>query len=952
IDTGATRNFLSQNALERLKNETTVTQKVNEHVVLADGSKSLITSKIILEGIFDFYETPKKIEFYILPELPYDGLIGIQTMKELKCVVDFNNGRILAQNSLGKTEEDNPDKILANKVNLPFYSDPEFTSIIENFKSENPKIGCIETDPINIPLKDTIPVCKRPYTISLPRIQQTKDEIQKLLELNIIRESNSSYASPAFPIPKKNGKTRLVVDYKDLNAKTIKLGYPFPNMQYSLIDLKGAKYFSQVDLNMGYYQIPMAEESIHKTAFVTPFGHYEFLRMPFGLSNAPRIFQQVMTSKLQKFPFAKVFVDDILIFSKSYEEHKRHVIEVISHLHKEGISVNFDKSSFLKTEVNYLGKIIDKDGIRADLDSLIGISKFKTPKNKKDLTRLLGKLNWFRNHVPGLSSHLIDITAKLKNENKQFSWSQKDDEAVDNILKIIKSQIVLHHPDISKPFTLKTDASDEGLGATLYQDGKLIGVYSNKLQKSELNYTTTEKELLAIIKALKHFKSIILGSQIKVLTDHKNLTYITSCENNRAQRWKGLLDEFNVELEYIEGKENSEADMFSRCLVIKPPKIKHTMMKIFDLAKLSEEQVRIENYTALEKIEIENYKIAVNENRRIIIPSKIAKNIIKHIHIKLGHPGRSKLFYTLCKAIVTDHLQEKIKLITESCKQCQTEKNSSSIHGKLLGNINAQEPYQKIAIDLYGPISTRYFKGGEDNDKIMLMVIVDVYSRWTEIIPTSSISAKMMIKLLTKTWFSSYGIPKEIISDQGKQFIANEFKHFLRSQNIKHTLSSIYNPTGNSVVERVNQTIGNVLRCSKSTTLSKAIKLCKKQLNYTYHSTLGVSPFEIIHQYNPLNPLIPINIDSEIVKEKKTKRSMNDQQKKNSKRIEYTYMVMQDVLIKNPFPDKLDTRWEGPYKITKVEAEKNYVIVKVKENEQRINIKRVKPFKREEHVVN
>ncbi|KAF9760579.1 Retrovirus-related Pol polyprotein from transposon 17.6 [Nosema granulosis] len=237
----------------------------------------------------------------------------------------------------------------------------------------------------------------------------------------------------------------------------------------------------------------MAEDSIEKTAFVTPFGHYEYLRMPFGLSNAPRVFQQAMANKLQQYPFAKVFVDDILIFSKTYEEHKQHVVTVIKHLLKEGISINSEKSSFLKSEVRYLGKIIDKDGIKSDLECLCGIVKFKTPRNKKDLMKLLGKINWFREHVPNLSNHLIRITDKLRNENNTFIWTKEDKQVMDKILKLIKTQIVLHHPDLSKPFLLKTDASDEGLGATLYQDNKLIGIYSNKLQKSELNYTTTEK---------------------------------------------------------------------------------------------------------------------------------------------------------------------------------------------------------------------------------------------------------------------------------------------------------------------------------------------------------------------------------------------------------------------------------------------------------------------------
>jgi putative transposase len=227
--------------------------------------------------------------------------------------------------------------------------------MLENFKSTNPKLGRVEGRELSIPLTCQVPVNERPYPIAMAFLPKVKEEIDRLLKLKIIRKSNSVYASPAFAVPKKEGKIRLVVDYRKLNDKTLKLGYPFPNIQYSLMDLKGSEKFSQIDLNMGYHQIPVKEEDVYKTAFVVPFGHYEFLRMPFGYSNAPREFQRVMTDIFSDLPFVKIFVDDILIFSRSEEEHYDHVLQVLQRCRDENLSINFEKSSFKKKEVNTLG---------------------------------------------------------------------------------------------------------------------------------------------------------------------------------------------------------------------------------------------------------------------------------------------------------------------------------------------------------------------------------------------------------------------------------------------------------------------------------------------------------------------------------------------------------------------------------------------------------------------
>ncbi|KAF9756168.1 Transposon Tf2-6 polyprotein, partial [Nosema granulosis] len=565
VDTGSQYNFISE---QMSKEYNKSIKPCNISITLADGREQSIRSKLTLRFKLPSMSEAVKEDFFIIKNLPQSGLLGIDLLRKYNYNIDCNTGKLYRiARSEQKELKQTPDQEILNKVDLFYSSQSSNDEMLDPFIKTNPKLGRIKGCKMTLPLKDDIPVHKKPYPVPINHLPKLKEEVKKLENLDIIHESNSNYASPAFTVPKKTGDVRLVVDYRELNKKTVKMGYPFPCIQYSLMDLKGSQYFSQLDLNMGYYQIEVDPKEQHKTAFVLPFGQYEFARMPFGLCNAPRVFQKVMSDKLKDMPFVKIFVDDILIFSKSKEEHEKHLKKVLERLRDEGISVNFTKSSFRLKEVRYLGKIIDKDGIRPDLSSLIKLEQIKVPHNRSGLMKLVGMINWYRDHIPNLSRLLSNITDKLSKSNP-FKWDNEDTQAVDKIISIIKEQIKLHHPDISKPFVVETDASDIGLGGVLLQDDKIVGLFSYKLHKSEKNYTTTEKELLAIVKTLQHFRSMVLGSKITVKTDHNNLLFTTNCLNNRAQRWKILLDEFGIDLQHIKGKDNAGADFLSRCMFI------------------------------------------------------------------------------------------------------------------------------------------------------------------------------------------------------------------------------------------------------------------------------------------------------------------------------------------------------------------------------------------------
>ncbi|MGL4848965.1 MAG: RNase H-like domain-containing protein, partial [Clostridium sp.] len=545
--------------------------------------------------------------------------------------------------------------------------------------------------------------------------------------------------------------------------------------------------------------------------------------------------------------------------------------------------------------------------------------------NRKQLMKLLGVINWFRDHIPNLSVSLSCISNKLSGKRK-FVWSNRDTQIVSRIVKTVKQQITLHHPDITKEFILSTDASDEGMGAVLTQEGKIVGIYSYKFKKAELNYTVTEKELLAIIKALQHFKTMLMGSIIKVKTDHRNLLYISKCDSNRAQRWKILLDEYNVNLEHISGKDNTGADTLSRCFTL--------INKEHQNSNFLQNLPFALDLTARQTTE-----------GRICIPKNKVRDFINFAHHDFfAHPGMHRLYSTLKKAFKVKNMMREIKRITKNCTICQQNKNSRSNYAVLSGAIFSTEPFSEIAIDIMGPIDPGRFKNSQKGSLVNLLVVVDLYSKWTEIYPLTKTTSAEIKEHLTKQWFKKHGKPKRLLSDQGRQFISAHFLGFLKNEGIKHTTSSAYNPTGNSVVERMNQTIGNTLRCLKHLTFDEALSETMKSICLLQHQTLGHSPFEIVKGKNPLNPYLTSKIDRNAILRRTKDRNLHDLRRINSNRVPHRYRVGDKVFVKAPTCDKLDPRWKGPFRVVKVKLEHNYVIIKKGSKQFRINFKRLKPF--------
>lgn len=319
---------------------------------------------------------------------------------------------------------------------------------------------------------------------------------------------------------------------------------------------------------MGYHQVKISKESTHLTAFITPHGHYEYLRVPFGLANAPMMFQRVMREIINMPKFTRVFLDDILVFSSSIEEHTKHLSIVLQKLKENNIAINVEKSNLYSNEVKYLGVKLNSEGMRPDTSRIKEIEEYKMPKNRKQTQKLLGYINWFRPFLQNLSIRICPITEKLQKKHKDFVWTDDDTKTVTRIFFEIKETTLLCYPDTTKEFILETDASENGMGAVLKQHRKLIGLFSRKFTSPQTRYTVTEKEFLAVITALEYFKNIIFGSKITIITDHANLINNVVPFSSRTQMWKILFEQYNYKLVYRKGEENTAADYLSRVFLL------------------------------------------------------------------------------------------------------------------------------------------------------------------------------------------------------------------------------------------------------------------------------------------------------------------------------------------------------------------------------------------------
>jgi Reverse transcriptase (RNA-dependent DNA polymerase). len=395
----------------------------------------------------------------------------------------------------------------------------------------------------------TTPLYKRPYRMAANELAEVKKQLEELKEKGYIRPSTSPWGAPVIFVEKKDKTKRMCVDYRALNEVTIKNKYPLPRIDDLFDQLKGATVFSKIDLRSGYHQLRIREEDIPKTAFTTRYGLYEFTVMSFGLTNAPAFFMNLMNKVFMEYldKFVVVFIDDILIYSQSEEDHQHHLRLVLGKLREHQLYAKLSKCEFWLSEVKFLGHVISAKGVAVDPKTVTAVTDWKQPKTVTQIRSFLGLAGYYRRFIENFSKIARPMTQLLKKEEK-FVWSPQCEKAFQTLKERLVSSPVLILPDTRKDFMVYCDASRQGLGCVLMQDGHVVAYASRQLRPHEGNYPTHDLELAAVVHALKIWRHYLIGNRCEIYTDHKSLKYIftQSDLNLRQRRWLELIKDYDV----------------------------------------------------------------------------------------------------------------------------------------------------------------------------------------------------------------------------------------------------------------------------------------------------------------------------------------------------------------------------------------------------------------------
>uniref|UniRef100_A0A8P4GKR5 Gypsy retrotransposon integrase-like protein 1 n=1 Tax=Dicentrarchus labrax TaxID=13489 RepID=A0A8P4GKR5_DICLA len=461
------------------------------------------------------------------------------------------------------------------------------------FAAQDEDLGYTDQVKHEIPVVDESPVSQPYRRIPPNQYQEVREHISELLRKGVIQESSSSYASPIVLVRKSDGTLRLCVDYRRLNAKTRRDAFPLPRIDESLDALSGAKFFSTIDLASGYHQVAVHEKDRNKTAFTTPFGLYEYLRMPFGLCNAPATFQRLMQATMSDlvFQIVLVYLDDLLVFSPTFQDHLVRLETVLKRLRDTGLKVKVEKCHFLQSEVRFLGHQVSSQGIGTDPDKICAVKLWPIPSTVKELRSFLGFCSYYRRFIEGFSQiagplhDVVNTCMKECNQakvNQKFrsAWTPQSQLAFELLKEKLTSAPTLGYADFTRPFLLETDASSLGLGAVLYQEQggrkKVIAYASRRLrgaEKNDQNYSSMKLELLALKWAVtEKFRSYLLGSKFTVITDNNPLCHLSTANLGAVQqRWVAQLAVFDFDVKYRPGRCNTAADALSRQPVVDGP---------------------------------------------------------------------------------------------------------------------------------------------------------------------------------------------------------------------------------------------------------------------------------------------------------------------------------------------------------------------------------------------
>lgn len=1018
LDTGATGNFMSPNWAAKWKVPLRQKQQPYSLGALGDGDLGEVTKETHQLGMSMDMRHWEKTKFDIVNLGDnYDVVLGHPWFKQHNPDIDWRRGIVrqwrcecprpttqLPDQRIGKKQAGgrapNKEKIWATKESTGWEkqkpdsstgaSDAVLPEEYQEFEALFKDITTSQALPEyskwdhEIPLQEgKLPVCLPIYRMT----EQEQEALRKYLEDNLkkgyIRPSSSPAGAPIIWVPKKDGSLRMCVDYRRLNEITIKNRYPLPLIDEIQDKFIGTTWFSTFDVRDGYYRIRMKQGEEWKTAFRTKYGLYEYLVMPFGLTNAPATFQTMMNEILQEYldDFVIAYLDDVVVFTKgSKKEHTEKVRLVLKRLQEHNLLLKLKKCEFFKKEVRFLGHIVSTEGLQMDPDKIKAIQDWPIPTTVKEVQAFHGLANYYRQFIKGFSAEAAPLTRIFK-KDQEFKWGPQEQQAFDKIKELFAKGEMRAHFDPAKQSVVDTDASDCAIGARLQQADnqgrmKLISCFARKMTPAEQNYDIHDKELLAIIEALRKWRSYLQGARHKVviLSDHRNLQFFTTSKEftRRQARWYDKIKEYDIIIKYCKGTENSWADALSRRpdlmeksnekatlfrntkdgMVLQKQTLNATIVEAPEPAIWEKIREAQKQDTYAHNISKETGQL-VTINGLVYVPRSMRNEVMKlnHDAPSAGHFGIDKTVERVTRTYYWPGIWQTVRRYIGECEMCQ--RNKAERHppyGQLQPIPTLRKPWETITMDFIVKLP-KSKEPGNDTVYDAILPITDKLTKYAYFIPfKESTNAPDTAHVVMRNVFSNHGTPKEIITDRDPKFTSKFWTTMMEKLGVDHKLSTAYHPQTDGQTERLNQTLEQYLRNYVNydqKNWAELLPIAQYAYNSAKHTTTGMSPFFANYGMEPDITQAPIECttkapeaeervkrltilheqlqrDIEFYGEKMKKHyDLGRQEAPAFREGEKVFLLRRNIKTKRP-SEKLEHRKLGPFKIESQVSPVNY----------------------------
>ena len=809
------------------------------------------------------------------------------------------------------------------------------------------------------------PVHSRFRRLPPQKFQAAKAAFQEMERMGICTRSRSQWSSPLHMVPKPDGSWRPCGDYRKLNMKTVPDHYPLPNIQDLMSSLHGAKIFSKLDLLKGYFQVPVNPDDVEKTCIITPFGSYVFHYSTFGLRNSGATFQRLMDIIFGDIDFCIVYVDDILVFSKTPEEHESHLRTVLQLLQDNGLLVRPDKCVFGVTSVNFLGHCIDQEGFYPLEDKVKAVSDYPKPKTNKELQQYLGLINYYHRFVPKLTERLKPLYDSIAGKPKSLTWGPDQESSFNDSKSALSSVTRLHYPIPNAPIVVTTDASSTAVGGVLEQivngHHQPLSFFSKKLRSSELKYSTFDRELLAIYLSLRHFKHFLEGVTFKVRTDHRPL--ITAIDkkidafSSRQQRQLSAISEFSCALEHISGKNNPAADALSRAAI-------DSIHLGIDYRTFAAEQgsddelqdkTNISSSLQLKDVPFDDGVTILCDistgKPRPLVPVNLRKKLFDLIH-GFSHPSIRSTLRLMTSKFVWNGIARDVRSWTRACIRCQESKIYRHTESGIQSYPTPRRRFGHVHVDIVGPLPV-------SNGCRYLFTVIDRATRWPEATPLPEATANSCARAFLTDWVSIFGVPDHITSDRGSVFVSDLWKSLAALMGSQVHCTTAYNPESNGMIERFHRSLKQSLtaRCSTCDWFYQ-LPWTLLGLRTTPKADINVSPAEMVFG-DPLvvpGEFFPVEPISETLELQRARFAAANFKPINPRRNFRNIYIPRDLMKcefvfvrKDSHRVPLTPPYQGPYQV--IQKSDKAFLVKLKHNhEDWVSIDRLKPAYLEEDL--